>query len=70
MNYTQIYNKVYEAISKTELSHEKLHRASLRITDALNDIFVYTNVQFPEVMEDIMNVVNEFSNSIKYDNSF
>lgn len=65
MNYTETYRKVYEALSKTQLPHEKMHNASLRITDALNSIFTYTNRQFPEVMDDIMDVVKDFSSSIK-----
>ncbi|MEY4334021.1 MAG: hypothetical protein RLZZ196_2764 [Bacteroidota bacterium] len=65
MNYTEVYNKIYKAISNANLSHEKAHNASVRITDALNDIFVYTKMQFPEIMEEVMDIVGEFSSSIK-----
>jgi hypothetical protein len=66
MNYTETYNKVYSALSESNLPHEKLHTSALRITDALNNIYCYTNKQFPDMMEEIMNVVNDFSSSIKF----
>ena len=65
MNYTETYNKVYSALSKTNLPHERLHNASLRITDALNYIYSYTHRQFPDMMEDVMAVVNDFASSNK-----
>lgn len=65
MNYTETYNKVYSALSKTELTHVAKHNSSLRITDALNDVFSYTISNFPDIIEDIINVVNEFSSSVK-----
>jgi hypothetical protein len=65
MNYTETYNKFYSALLKTNLPHAKLHTAALRLTDALSEIYCYTNRQFPDTMEDVMNVVNDFSSSIK-----
>lgn len=65
MNYTETYNKVYSALQKSNLPHENLHRSALRITNALSDIYCYTNKQFPDIMEDVMNIVNDFSSTDK-----
>ena len=68
MNYTETYNRIYSALSTIDITHEKRHNSSIRITDALNDIYSYINRQFPEAMGDIMSIVEEFSNSIKFKN--
>lgn len=60
MNYTETYRKIYEVLSVLDLAHEKKHNASLRITSALNDIYVYTNKQFPEVLPAILDIAQEF----------
>ena len=65
MNYTEQYKQIYSAISKANLPHEKTNKAALRIADALNDIFVYTKVQFPLMMDDIMDIVEQFSSTVK-----
>lgn len=66
MNYTKVYRDVYEILSKIGLPHEKLHSASLRITNALSDIYVYTNKQFPEVLGDIMKLAEEFCSQVRF----
>ena len=65
MNYTEQYQQIYAAISKANLPHEKTHKAALRIADALNYSFVYTKVQFPLMMDDIMDIVEQFSSTVK-----
>lgn len=65
MNYTETYKKIYSIISETNLPHENIHRASLRISDALNDICVYTDRQFPEMMDKIMKAAEEFCNRVR-----
>lgn len=65
MNYTETYKKIYSIISEANLSHDKTHVAALRISDALNDIFVYTNRQFPELMNQILNAAQDFCDDIK-----
>ena len=65
MSYTENYNKIYAVICKADLPHEKTHKAALRIADAINDIFIYTKVQFPFVMDEIMDIVEEFTTTVK-----
>lgn len=65
MTYTENYKQIYEAISKADLPHEKTHKAALRIADAMNDIFIYTKVQFPFMMDEIMGIVEEFTATVK-----
>jgi len=65
MTYTENYKQIYAAIYKANLPHEKTHKAALRIADAMNDIFVYTKVQFPSMMNEIMGIVEEFTATVK-----
>jgi hypothetical protein len=65
MTYTENYKQIYAAISKANLPHEKTHKAALRITDAMNDIFIYTKVQFPSMMDEIMGIVEQFTATVK-----
>jgi hypothetical protein len=65
MTYTENYKQIYAAISKADLPHEKTHKAALRITDAMNDIFIYTKVQFPSIMDEIMDIVEQFTATVK-----
>jgi len=65
MNYTEIYKQIYAAISKANLPHEQTHKSALRIADALNDVFVYTTMQFPFMMDEIMDIVEQFTATVK-----
>ena len=65
MNYTETYKKIYSIISQANLAHNKTHVAALRISDALNDIFVYTNKQFPELLDQILSATQDFCDDIK-----
>jgi hypothetical protein len=65
MTYTENYKQIYAEISKAGMPHEKTHKAALRITDALNDIFVYTKVEFPSMINEIMDIVKEFTATVK-----
>jgi len=65
MNYTKVYRQVYEVLSKTGLEHEKIHNASLRITNALSEIYIYTNKQFPEALDPILQIAENFCSQVK-----
>jgi hypothetical protein len=60
MNYTDTYRKIYEVISDLDLPHEKKHRAALKITDSLSQIYMYSNKQFPEVLPQILEIAKDF----------
>lgn len=60
MNYTETYKKIYQVISSLDLPHEKTHRASLRIANALSDIYIYSNKQFPEILPAILEIAQNF----------
>lgn len=65
MNYTETYRKIYSIISELDLPHEKKHTAALRIADALNNVYMYTHKQFPELMDKILNAVQDFCDDVK-----
>lgn len=60
MNYTDTYRRIYETISNVDLPHEKVHRAALKITDSLSEIYMYSNRQFPEKLPDILEIAEVF----------
>lgn len=60
MNYTQTYRKIYEVLNILDLPHDKKHSASLRIANALSDIYIYTNKQFPEVLPVVLEIAQDF----------
>jgi hypothetical protein len=39
MTYTEIYNAVYSSLKKDEVDHATLHLSSVRITDALWELY-------------------------------
>jgi hypothetical protein len=43
VNYTAIYNYVYENLNRDNVSHEEIHKTALRITDALWDLQLAIN---------------------------
>ncbi len=65
INYTHLYNKIYSAIKTDDIPHDKAHRSALRIADAINDIYIYTNVQYPDKLDDILDTVEFFCNAIR-----
>lgn len=65
MNYTDTYRKIYEVISNLDLPHEKKHHAALRIADSLNEIYVYSNKQFPEILPQILDIAKDFCSEAK-----
>lgn len=65
MNYTKVYRTIYETLSQTGLEHEKIHNASLRITNALSDIYIYTNRQFPEALNQVLEIAENFYSNVK-----
>lgn len=65
MNYTEAYREIYKIIARLDLPHEKVHNASLRICNALNDIYIYSHRQFPEVIDDINKVVEKYAHHMR-----
>lgn len=41
MDYTKIYRNVYSAIKTVEMPHELAHNVSIRIVDAITDLYLY-----------------------------
>ena len=60
MNYTDTYRRIYETISNLDIPHEKAHRAALKITDSLSEIYLYSNRQFPEKLPAILEIAEVF----------
>ncbi len=66
MNYTRTYKKIYKKLNQTNLPHEKIHSASLRITEALNDIYVFSKENFPDLTKDIAGILEQTCSEIKF----
>ena len=39
-DYTQVYKDIYNVIKKDNIPHEQAHNASLKISNALSDLFL------------------------------
>lgn len=65
MNYTETYRKIYSLFSSLGIDHEAINKASLRITNAIHDIYAYTQRQAPELVDQVASIVEEFSSNIK-----
>ncbi len=60
LDYTSIYRKIYSAIERDGLPHEEIHKASLRISNALWDIYLFTQEQPPEITDIIIGTLEDF----------
>jgi hypothetical protein len=56
MNYTEIYNKIYKSLDKKNLNHDDKHAASLKITNAVWDLYINTSDNYPETFTTISNL--------------
>ena len=45
-DYTQIYRDIYGVIKNDNIPHEEAHKASLSISNALSDIYLFS-MQYP-----------------------
>lgn len=60
LDYTSIYRKIYSAIQRDDLPHEQTHSASLKISNALSDIYLFTQEQPPEITDIIIGTLEDF----------
>lgn len=65
MNYTQVYRQVYSTIKKENVSHENAHKTALRITNALNDLYL-DSLQMPLVLKDIVDIIEGIEKNGKF----
>ena len=56
MNYTEIYNRIYKSLDKKNLNHDDKHTASLKITNAVWDLYINTSDNYPETFTTISNL--------------
>jgi len=64
MNYTAVYNKIYESLKCDGLVHEEMHRSALKITDAIADLFTMTRQENNRVTESISEIANQLWNPL------
>lgn len=70
MNYTETYRKIYDLFSNLDITHEAANRASLRIANALHDIYSFTQRQAPHIIDEVASIVQEFSSNVKDNKSY
>lgn len=66
MNYTEVYNSIYNAIKTDLIPHEVAHGASLRISDAINGIYMFLLQNYPESINSLGDIINNFWTSQKF----
>lgn len=62
MNYTEIYRKIYSSVKNDNISHQNAHSISIRITDAIVDLYNYTNVNVPDIHQVVGETIVQFWN--------
>lgn len=60
LDYTSIYREVYSVIKKDNMPHEIAHNASLRISEAISDIYLFTKEYSGEALDIIKNQFGGF----------
>ena len=63
MNYTEVYKKIYNQIKKDYISHEEAHRASLKITNTLMDVYFFTTDKDKGVVDVVVETISEILQS-------
>lgn len=59
MNYTQMYNKVYAELKNDELSHEAVHKSAIAICEAISNLYLLTNEQYPSVFSAVTEIIED-----------
>lgn len=49
-DYTQVYRQVYDVIKKDNIPHTHAHSASLKICNALSDLFLFSEGYDEEII--------------------
>jgi hypothetical protein len=60
MNYTKIYKEVYKNLEPSGAPHEVLHYSCLKITDALQEMFLYSQKTNNCCLDQTLNVIECF----------
>jgi hypothetical protein len=69
-DYTKTYSFVYSKIKNENIPHEYAHRSSLKICDALWDIWLFSQEHAPEIektIKEIFSVVSKDGELAKQD---
>jgi len=62
LDYTSIYRRIYSVIKTDKIPHEEAHKASLKISNALADIYLHSIEQPPEITDIIIETIEAFEN--------
>jgi hypothetical protein len=60
MNYTKIYKEVYKNLEPSGVPHEVLHYSCLRITDALQEVYLHSQKNNNSCLDQTLNVIEYF----------
>jgi hypothetical protein len=58
MNYTEMYRKIYEELKTEELSHDHVHKSTLSICEAISNLYLLTNEEFPSIIPTVSEIMN------------
>lgn len=62
LDYTQIYREVYSIVKKENIPHELAHSTSLKITNAVSDLFLYSEGYDSELIPILINAMTNIVN--------
>jgi hypothetical protein len=60
MDYTKTYRSIYSAIKTEHLSHELVHNVSIRIVNAISDLYIYEKEQDISSLPDVEELIKKF----------
>jgi hypothetical protein len=60
MDYTKTYKKIYSAIKTEHLPHELVHNVSIRIVDAINDLYLYEKKEDLSSLPSVQELIKKF----------
>lgn len=59
-NYTEVYKKIYKEIKTDQISHDKAHRAALKITNTIMDIYAITLDEKNKLSDVVLETISSF----------
>jgi hypothetical protein len=64
MNYTEIYNKIYDCIKYENKENEQIHYTTVSMANAINELFKLLKQQNPQTAHAILEILSSMWNTL------
>ena len=65
MNYTEMYNKIYNSLKLDNKASEEMHYIAISIADAINELVTLSKKQNSQTVYTISKILNSMWNPLK-----